>query len=197
MADRAVQRDLLPLPFLPDPGISTACARWSRQRFGRHAAVVRGVNRAVWSLNELWGNQFCEGVRPSAAQTSAMNRIHELVSLDRPGDADMAPEAALQALLGQKAAFGYSAEGSSTVADYARDLVSLPFDAGGCDLYHSLPNSERHSVGVDFNRIFRSAEHVESNSGCPLPPIYWDKVLDSDRSIYAGLVKDLLARGMI
>ena len=124
MADRAVQRDLLPLPFLPDPGNSTASARRSRQHFGRHVAVVRGVNRAIWSLNELWGKQFCEGIRPSAAQSSAMARILELVSLDKPGDADMAPEAALQALLGQKASFGYSAEGSSTVADFVRDLVS-------------------------------------------------------------------------
>ena len=114
MADIAVQRDLLPLPFLPDPGNSTASARRSRQRFGRHVAVVPGVNRAIWSLNELWGNQFCEGIRPSAAQSSAMARIHELVSLDKPGDADMAPEAALKALLGQKASFGSNAEGSST-----------------------------------------------------------------------------------
>ena len=89
---------------------------------------------------------------------------------DKPGDADMAPGATLQALLGKKDYFCYSAEGSSTVADYARDLVSLPSDAGGCDLYHSLPNSERQSVGVDFNCIFKSAEHVESNSSCPLPP---------------------------
>jgi hypothetical protein len=121
---RGTARDPLPLPSLlgsPVRGL-TKVHRRGAQKLQRTAAVERAAGEMVWSVNELFGRgQGSSKVRPSLAQRLAIEHFVDVASRDVPPSPPMAPEAALQELLGHKASSYVEEEVSSTA----------PFSSGG------------------------------------------------------------------
>lgn len=101
-------RDLLPLPEDYHAQQPLFCSsRRSRQRLGRKSAVENRLSLTLWALNECWGDHAFKGSKLSSAQKAALDRIKEAIVQDRPPDEDLAPKAALEALLGGKVEPGY------------------------------------------------------------------------------------------
>ena len=165
--DRAVPRDIFPLLGVTSLDGVGGPSRKSQQRATRRTAVVQAADEVLWGLYALSGaGQHFVGLRPSVAQRSAVDRVLFACRDDVPGPDPLAPEAALQELLGSKAS-AYDAEGLCSVAPYRREAVSWPTpgvrreaaprgvrrEAGGVDFFTSLPEAARRNL-ADAGGLF-------------------------------------------
>jgi len=182
---RAVPRDLLPLPspVASEPPALRPSGRRSQQRLSRQSAIDSRVREMVWSVNELYGEgQELKGVRPSHAQTTALDRFRRVATEDLPPGPIPAPEAAFQELLGSK---GSSYMESTSVAPYCLEKVSWPADAGRASLLQCLPNLSSLDVAEVDLRLRLSPEELavrqetEGKTRC-----YWDPALKGDKEVY-------------
>ncbi len=129
--NRRAHRDLLPLPLLSSEEAVDRVrgCRHAAQRSAKALAVQRRVNACARGLNFLDGSRpFADGVVPSQAQKSVLDRLQCLAVADEPEVGLGAPEALLQELLGSGAAglYGDPQQSAGKVTGFSRDLVSLP-----------------------------------------------------------------------
>jgi hypothetical protein len=125
--ERAVPRDLFPLPRLPPVlGEKGSRSRQVLQKVGRSRAATSAADETLWALNELAGRGHSfDGLGPSEGQASAVTHVLAACREDRPWPALPAPEAALRELLDSKAS-NYVGDGLCSVAPFCRDSVSWP-----------------------------------------------------------------------
>ena len=155
---RAVPRDLLLLPFPPASGsqASRPSGRRSQQRLSRQSAIEARVCEMVWSVNELYGEgQSFKGLRPSRAQTTALDRFRRVSTEDTPVGRIPAPEAAFRELLGSK---GSNYMESTSVASYRLEKGSWPAEAGRASLIRCLCNLSSLDVAEVDRRLRLSPE---------------------------------------
>jgi hypothetical protein len=104
--DRPVPRDLLPLPLDPLDDVipRRKMGRHAMQRLERDGHVRSRANETVNAVNFLWDpEEKFQGLRPSAAQVSALDIIVQAIRSDPPPPASEeceSPEASLIAMLG-------------------------------------------------------------------------------------------------
>ena len=131
---RAVPRDLLPLPLCDVVGKVSVPSRRACQRLGEKNAIALRTNEIIAAINAMWGGGSFQGVGPPPLKLLQCPRLYRLVSIDKPPADAPAPEAALSALLGSKSWISYSDFDDTTFAPHLRDFVSLPSAAGRCSL---------------------------------------------------------------
>ena len=144
MASRCTNQDLLPLPYVPpiEPP-SQHISRSVQQRVFRRRAVVVEANKSIAAVNSLAGFEA-----PPQKAVSASQRVAQEHFLAVHAGAPRAQltrddtKEAIDALLGRPVA--YDSDGSTTVRNYQRDLLSIPcIGAQAVDLQGLLPDSVR------------------------------------------------------
>jgi hypothetical protein len=198
--DRAVPRDLLPLPSLLSEGSAALPRRCRRaeQKVARKAATVRRVNETIWSVNELYGRDHVfKGLRPSNAQFEALEHFERLVENDLPFAPPIPPEAALLELLGPKADV-YANDTVTTVAPYRMEDVSWPDFAGRADLVQCLPPDTSPRAAEDISRLMLSPSDLKLRQESEgVSRVYWDTELKRNKQSYLNFVSQLFKRQMI
>ena len=124
------QRDLFPLPLIPESPSGSGASRSSRQRGLQRRLLRRDANEGVRALNALYGCSYVSEAVPTEPQTAVHHSLLRRFRDSRPEHGVPSTEEALQELLG-----------SST--DYAGAVCHVkPFERGKV----SLPSSQRRPV---------------------------------------------------
>ena len=201
---RAVPRDLLPLPggdwsrCYSQQSVSRVVAR----RRAALAADGQRVNDCVDALNYFYGDsRGFQGVRPSAAQLTALAHIEHSVFSDSPpsGWTESSKES-LSAILGARASL-YPEDGDDAmrVAPLSPDsVIAWPASAGSAELLACLPETQADLMRGGHAAFARPAEEVEAEiRASGRAGIYWDPRLKNDKEAYADFIKELHSRCMI
>ena len=111
----------------------------------------------------------------------------------RPPVGVVAPEAALQELLGSRAS-ACTAGGPDVVAAFGHDSISWPRTAGVVDLASVLPEADRQDLTDVGGRLTLNSFDLDSEEDdC----IYWDQTLRKGGAPYEHFVRSLAERKMV
>ena len=197
------QRDVFPLPQLPDLAVSRVGARRGVQRRVRRATVREEVNEAIWALNCLYfGNDTDVPVSPAVSsqaefaalpecQRSCIDRVTAHVESFRDRGAVPAGHEALRQLL----ALGesYDASLGTTVVPYQPDLLSLPGPEARPVPLASVLAGKPRSLLVDFeNRLLLTADEYQGvKEFGPKISLYKDQNLRASQKAYLSFLRRL------
>ena len=185
--ERRVNRELVPIPFLPGPKslLDRPKARKSQQRSARRNILTTLSNETIASLNSAAGFPTASPGAPSEAQRAAASRVWAAHVHLGPPPPDLTREAAFRELLAT--ASGYAAqEEHATLGVYSRDRLARPSGStrpvplekvlGGDALEHFLRFEERHLL-VDENAApLYEDERVIKPYWDPLALSGWNRV---------------------
>ncbi|CAK0833049.1 unnamed protein product, partial [Prorocentrum cordatum] len=188
--EQAQARSLLPLPLLGDGGRRIRGRSCRARQFGREDRIASEVNGIVDAINWMSG---CDS-HPGPAndmQRDVLARFEGLVRGRQPDAKMQEPQAALRELLRGRSPYD-GRGGPTTVASYSAGLVSMPTDVSDCPrLEDLLPGEALTFLQERQERMLRES---------PLPTDvepYFDSVLKFNHKEYRGLVRRLLAAGIL
>ena len=202
--DRAVPRDLFPLPLLPGARSDTAgMGRRSQRRALHRWREMEETNRTLAALNSMYSAPAKQGhatsfFRTSAAQARAIDFIRQSVhEMGRP-PADLSGPEALRQL---RAAGAYDGGDQAVVgvpSPYNPESVSLPSPGWQPIDLAALWGADGHEMVGDFTRskllpLSDARQHVLA-SGVEKP--YWDPCL-KHKPTYGKFLSRLWASNLI
>ena len=183
------QRDIFPLPGVPEVRQLHSLSRRSQQRFDRKRHIYADVQQAVEGLN--WMNGFSPKFEfssdPDPMQQEVLDRIMHLsrVAGFKGSVPSLQPEAALRELLHGREEYDASSVPIS-LARFDIERISLPSSLDGVpDVMDIIPEEAR--------QFLKSPEQMvrEDTSNIDLVTPYWDPLLKNNRGCYKALMKKL------
>ena len=190
-------RDLLPLPFVNQKGVSHCGAFQSvgaKRRSVRRSSNAEIVNGIVTTLNEMAGFAHPSNEKPSKAQKLAHQQLFcQVARMPRCAHRVQMREAVHELLHTGLSPYATEDEARSTVRSYSKGLVSLP--ESGASVFQASELLDE--AGRDFlldpqTHLF--VEHFDAKS--KVKP-YMDEVLRFDDHAYHDFIGDLWERGML
>ena len=197
--DAGRQRDLLPLPLLPDHltspkvNLHDSSSR-SRRNTARRAHHACQVNDAIKAINMLAGHKVSAHGEPSEAQREAQFNLLKQVSRSPKSASFVQQQEAVHELLRVSlSSYQCEDEARSTVRSYDKGLTSLP--ECGAQVFEASELLDE--VGRDILQDPR--EHLfmpDATIDKKVKP-YMDEILKNDAEVYHDFIFDLWQRGMI
>ena len=197
-SQRAVPRDVLPLPFLESEASSGVGGRSRVRRRCRRAHVREWANETIAALNEMHAGRSDvkpSGLRPSLVQHMSLERIRRAVEALGPPPAGVTRQGALSELL---ARHGYDGKCVTAVPlDLSR--ISLP-EAGTRPVpLASLFGRSDKKLIKDFirDKVLSTENAARKLEETGLRAPYMDPGLRRDQRRYGELLRRMDACGMI
>lgn len=193
------QRDLLPLPLLPDhlsssPKVERHVSSSAKRNAIRRSHNARQVNDAISAINMMAGHKHSVVGEPSQAQREAQFNLLKQVSRSPSSATRVQQQEAVHELLRVSlSSYECEDEARSTVRSYDKGLTSLP--ECGSQVFEASELLD--DVGRDILQDPR--EHLflpDATIDRKIKP-YMDDVLSHDSKAYHEFILDLWSRGMI